>query len=228
MATKYLDSTGLAYFWSKIKAYGDTHWGGGSGVLDFYPVGSYYETSDSNFDPNLEWGGTWVEDTNGRVTVAHDGQDTDFDTIGGTGGRKDAIVPYHNHGSGTLETDSYYHGHDLEGNTGNNTAITVSGGGHKHSLNQRNAGTTGGRATNNVTYGASGHDYQTTNAFPSSDGTHSHTLSAHTHSLSTGQAKPVGTILDVNGSTAYTGNQNDDANANLQPYVVVYRWHRTA
>lgn len=26
----------------------------------FYPVGSYFETSDSTFDPNIEWGGTWV------------------------------------------------------------------------------------------------------------------------------------------------------------------------
>lgn len=26
----------------------------------FYPVGSYFETSDSMFDPNVEWGGTWV------------------------------------------------------------------------------------------------------------------------------------------------------------------------
>ena len=26
----------------------------------FYPVGSYFETSDSTFNPNVEWGGTWV------------------------------------------------------------------------------------------------------------------------------------------------------------------------
>ena len=41
--------------------------GGGQGgsVFDtFYPVGSYYETSDSTFDPNTAWGGTWQKDTN--------------------------------------------------------------------------------------------------------------------------------------------------------------------
>lgn len=32
-------------------------------ILDCYPVGSYYETSDTTFDPNIAWGGTWVEDT---------------------------------------------------------------------------------------------------------------------------------------------------------------------
>lgn len=41
-----------------------------TGLLNlFYPVGSYYETSDVNFDPNVSWGGTWVQDTVGRCTV---------------------------------------------------------------------------------------------------------------------------------------------------------------
>ena len=30
----------------------------------FFPVGSYYETSDASFDPNVSWGGTWVLITN--------------------------------------------------------------------------------------------------------------------------------------------------------------------
>lgn len=50
----------------------------------FYPVGSYYETSDTSFDPNIAWGGTWLEDSAGRVMVA---QDTGtFTTVGDTGG----------------------------------------------------------------------------------------------------------------------------------------------
>ena len=55
-----------------------------------YPVGSYYETSDTSFNPNTAWIGTWVEDTSGRVTVSQDSNDTDFDTIGETGGEKRA------------------------------------------------------------------------------------------------------------------------------------------
>lgn len=51
----------------------------------FYPVGSYYETSDANFDPNVAWGGTWVEDTQGRVTVAQTTSGS-FNNIGATGG----------------------------------------------------------------------------------------------------------------------------------------------
>lgn len=54
----------------------------------FYPVGSYYETSDTSFNPNTTWGGTWVEDTAGRTTVAYDSTQTEFDSVGETGGEK--------------------------------------------------------------------------------------------------------------------------------------------
>lgn len=35
-----------------------------------YPVGSYYETSDSDFDPNEKWGGTWELDQSGTALVS--------------------------------------------------------------------------------------------------------------------------------------------------------------
>ena len=39
-------------------------------MLDFfYPVGTYYETSNKNFNPNITWGGTWEQDTIGLVTA---------------------------------------------------------------------------------------------------------------------------------------------------------------
>jgi uncharacterized phage infection (PIP) family protein YhgE len=63
--------------------------GGGGGTFNIllcYPVGSYYETSDSNFNPNVSWGGTWQKDTAGKVTVA---QDTGtFSTVGAMGGNE--------------------------------------------------------------------------------------------------------------------------------------------
>ena len=33
----------------------------------YYPVGTYYETSNMNFDPNIEWGGTWEKEEDGTV-----------------------------------------------------------------------------------------------------------------------------------------------------------------
>ena len=42
-----------------------------SELIDFfYPIGSYYETSNSDFDPNKEWGGTWERITDGSVLIS--------------------------------------------------------------------------------------------------------------------------------------------------------------
>lgn len=35
-----------------------------------YPVGSYYHTSDSEFNPNTAWGGTWVLENDGTNLVS--------------------------------------------------------------------------------------------------------------------------------------------------------------
>lgn len=53
MAKKYLDETGLSYFWSKVKAYIDAHSGGAS-----FPVGSVV-CMDTNTNPSSDLGGTW-------------------------------------------------------------------------------------------------------------------------------------------------------------------------
>lgn len=131
-------------------------------LLDFiYPVGSYYETSDTSFNPNTAWGGTWLEDTKGRVTVALDSEDTDFDTINEIGGSKylqnhihsqlkwyDQAVSYDN------GTGAHYQG-----------SLGINNGNGKTSVNMKTGG-----------------------------------------------------VSDVT-----TGNSG-----NLQPYIVVKRWHRTA
>lgn len=33
----------------------------------YYPVGTYYETSNADFNPNVEWGGTWEKEEDGTV-----------------------------------------------------------------------------------------------------------------------------------------------------------------
>ena len=35
-----------------------------------YPIGCYFETSDSEFNPNIAWGGTWELDQSGTVLVS--------------------------------------------------------------------------------------------------------------------------------------------------------------
>lgn len=42
-----------------------------SAILDvFYPVGCYYHTSDTTFNPNTSWGGTWSKVTEGYFLQA--------------------------------------------------------------------------------------------------------------------------------------------------------------
>lgn len=120
----------------------------------FYPVGTYYETSDTTFNPNTAWGGTWVEDTSGRVTVAQDSGT--FSTVGDTGGEE-------THTLTIAEMPSHYH--------------AVRG-------NLKNQG--------------SGPEF-----------------------------RELGSESSTNsGRTENTGG--DGAHNNLQPYIVIKRWHRTA
>lgn len=72
----------------------------GGAILDFfYPVGSYYETSDTSFDPNTAWGGTWVKETGGQVHVSSGGSYSVSGANSNTsdGGSKDAVVVSHTH-----------------------------------------------------------------------------------------------------------------------------------
>lgn len=182
MAIKYLDETGLAYFWSKIKAYGNTHWGGGGGsVLDYYPVGSYYETSDTSFDPNVSWGGTWVEDSAGKVTVALDANDTDFDTIGETGGSK--YIQDHSHGFTQPKIPN-----------------------HQHQLQREQLKTS---TTGSNRWFASGS-----------------TVGGNTANDGGGGSCTGGSVGSV--QTTAHGTMSTGSSGNLQPYIVVKRWHRTA
>lgn len=78
-----------------------------SGLLNFfYPVGTIYETTSTNLDTTTKmanhFGGTWEDYGAGRVLVAKSA-DTEFDTIGETGGAKthtltEPQMPSHNHG----------------------------------------------------------------------------------------------------------------------------------
>lgn len=148
---------------------GGTNWIDVSITNLFYPVGSYYETSDANFDPNVVWGGTWVLDSQGRVTVSQDTSDTDFDTLGETGGEKKHTL-----------TQSELPNYNLKGlkwaNSG--VAITLDAGSYTPGYN--------------LSYGYSG--------------------------VNEGQIDSI--IINSGGSNT--------PHNNLQPYVVVKRWHRIA
>lgn len=86
---KYLDQTGLTYFWGKIKGFVNSH---------EHPVGSVYITISSSFNPANQWGGTWSKIAEGQCLI----QAGKTYTLGGSyGSNSHAItepeMPSHTH-----------------------------------------------------------------------------------------------------------------------------------
>ena len=154
-----------------------------------YPVGSFYETSDVSFDPNVTWGGTWILESEGKV---HIGAGSVY-TIGSTGGETThkltaTEIPSHNHGQATLagEFNTRRYGTSGSGTsiswTSTSDIVTIVG--HAGTSSKINAGGVG------------------------SDGGYD--------------------TIKVNATHTHTSVGGNGAHNNMQPYVAVNRWHRTA
>lgn len=175
-------------------------------IQSLYPVGSVYINAGVATNPATLLGfGTWAAFGAGKVLIGLDAADPSFDLLGETGGSKDAIAVAHTHSfSATSGGQSADHTH---------TGYTDAQGAHTHSYT---APTFGSPETgyNTYTYVATGSIAANTG----SSGSHSHNVqtygasAGHTHSVS-----------GTTGSTGAAGT-----NANLQPYVVVHMWKRTA
>ena len=195
-----------------------------------YPIGSVYINATSASSPATLFGfGTWAEIGAGRVLVGQNVGDASFDVLGETGGSKDATLVAHAHtGSGTTAVTSINHAHTFNANTGTasaNHVHEVSDPGHSHSTSANFGGIGGGgairvanpEATENrvtinaaltgISITASGADH-----FHGVGGTTGATDPSHNHTFSFTTASQ--------GSSA--------TNANLQPYLVVKMWQRTA
>ena len=104
-----------------------------------YPIGTYYETSDLNFDPNVMWGGTWELENDGTVLVSKSSvSGSKFNVDLGT------VVGEENH---TLTVDEIpsHAGHVLGGIT---TFLPQAGAGIAGTSNPEAIG--GGQSHNNV------------------------------------------------------------------------------
>ena len=165
----------------------------------FYPVGSYYETSDSSFDPNTAWGGTWVLETAGQVHVS---AGTGY-TIGGTGG---STTHHHSTGDHTLTASEIpAHTHGNKSLTGYFT-IRKHGAGYAEVVSRSGIVSSIGSSGSGGSNGTSGGSSQKLDQVNFDV--------SHTHD-------------SVGGSEAHNhGNTGDSSN--MMPYITVNRWHRTA
>lgn len=154
-----------------------------------YPVGSVYINASSTTNPATLLGfGTWVTVGDGKVLVNQDTTDTSFDTMGETGGSKNAIVVDHNHTATSTSSST----------------STVTDPGHTHTSNAIKSSGTDNSACGGGCY--SGH------------------AAAAIDSTTTGIS--VATTTTTTTTVANSGSSG--TNANLQPYVVVKMWKRTA
>lgn len=170
-------------------------------VQALYPIGSIYSSTVST-NPNTLFGfGTWTAYGAGRVLIGDGGGFS----AGATGGSADAIVVSHTHtfsASATTGTESASHTHN----------ISISDPGHSHSYKTNSAlDSDNGPGPNTMASPTTQTTGTATTGITASAGTESAT---HTHSVS------------VSGTTDTSGSSG--TNANLQPYVVVYIWNRTA
>lgn len=144
-----------------------------------YPVGSVYINAAVSTNPATLLGfGTWTVIGTGRVLVGLDASDALFDTLGETGGSKDAINVSHTHTASSVSV--------------------VTDPGHSHSWGAQLVAPTGG-------------PYLPTPTGPTQIPTTTST-----------------TGITVATTTTVASAGSSGTNANVQPYVVVQMWKRTA
>lgn len=178
-------------------------------VKKVFPVGSIYTNASDQTNPSTLFGfGTWVKFGQGKVLVGHDPSDGDFNVAGETGGEK-------NHTLSVGEMPKHGHTGSTSANGGHNhSGVTSYSGNHRHSYVDywAQGNTSGGPFDADHHYGGRERQSQRVTAYA---GNHNHSFTTnwqgnHTHTVYIGQTG---------------GNQ---AHNNLQPYIVVYMWVRTA
>jgi hypothetical protein len=175
-----------------------------------YPVGSVYINASVSTNPNTLFGfGTWVAFGGGRVPVGITAGDALFDALEETGGSKDSTLPSHTHtvsSSGTTGGQSATHNHGA--------TSTVSDPGHAHNYTFR-------EQTFAVT-GSTIQAWEGTSTQATSTATTGVTVSTSIGNASVDHNHAV----TVSSTAAAAGAS--PTNTNLQPYIVVAMWKRTA
>lgn len=175
-----------------------------------YPVGSLYLSTNST-DPSTLFGGTWEAFAKGKTLVGIDSDQVEFDTVEKSGGEKSHVLTIN-------ELPS--HGHSFTGSSHTHSIPALSGatnstGGHTHKGKIR---ATDGHYSGDIT------EVRAYNDTSGTDGLITNNSGAHSHTVSTNASTTGGTIQG--GTVGTTGDSQ--AHNNLQPYIVINIWKRTA
>ena len=195
-----------------------------------YPVGCIYQSVVATAPATLFGFGTWAALGAGRVLVGIDPSDPAFDAAEETGGSKTTSIA-HTHAGGAHAhaiTDHQHAGADHL-HTVAGTAITIDqmpSHTHRGVLTWPNK--TNYKVEQNQTAGEQ--DYSDIDGISTSTGgnqPHSHGLSGADRSLTTGGL--IAAASTGQGGAVNTGAMSANASPSVvQPYIVVYRWKRTA
>lgn len=189
-------------------------------IIDIvYPVGSIYISYVST-NPGTLWPGTtWAREAEGRCII---GLGTGYPTVGAEGGSETVTlttsqIPSHTHSGPSHTHTTPNHSHTWSG-------TTSSSGNHWHvnwmspsaSSGSWSPSKYGGQTVdvNNIDWGA-------VTGRTADAGAHTHTVSGTTSSNNGGNTGSSGT-----GNTGASGGGS--SHTNMQPYVVMYIWRRTA
>lgn len=211
-------------------------------VLSAWPVGSVYISVQNASGPDVLFGGTWAVFAAGRVLVGFNAAETEFDTVEETGGAKTValtvanlaththIQDAHNHTQNSHNHTQNEHNHDQQGhNHGNQTGTSSSN--HYHLPGGADGGFvvsgSGNLGSANLSLGGGGYAIDNTTHWMSDDHVHQIPWSTALNwpTTATNQA----TTATNNATTATNQNTGSGtAHNNLQPYITVHMWKRTA
>lgn len=204
----------------------------------FAVIGTTYGAGDGTTTFNLP-------NLKGRAIVGRDSAQTEFDTLGETGGAKThtlttAEMPAHSHTinhdhgnhSHTINHDHGNHNHTFSGTVsdagGHGHTISISDPGHAHQFTYINRPRTVSSTANTDTpvnwAGVPNYDTSSNTtgitASASSVGNHNHTYSGTVSTVNIAHNGSSGTAgVNFSGNSGSTGS--DNAHNNLQPYIVL-------